>query len=414
MMAGLLIGPSFLGWLMPRASAALFAPASLGPLNALSQLGLGLFMFIVGLRVGSQAFGARRTAAVISVVSIVVPFVLGAALSLVLHDRLAPPAVGIWPFALFIGAAMSITAFPVLARILTAHRLLGTDIGVMAIACAAFDDVTGWLILTGILSLVHVSAPLALVVQMAWLAGYFSIMLLGVRPGLAWMVRRRGFTEGSAGGLALMLIVGLLSAAATDALGVHALFGAFFAGLMMPRALNVDAVVGVVEPVTMTLLVPLFFAFTGLRTSLQLINSPALARDMLAVLATAVVAKGGASAVAARAMGLEWRAAGALGALLNTRGLIELIILNIGLEAGILSPLAFSILVVMALVTTVMTSPLLSLLLPQGAGDSSLLVVARPGGARDQALQRAPIDLAARVDGKAIDEDESPRNLVRR
>jgi Kef-type K+ transport system membrane component KefB len=135
---------------------------------------------------------------------------------------------------------------------------------------------------------------------------------------------------------------------------------------------------------------------------------------MLAVLATAVVGKGGASAVAARAMGLEWRAAGALGALLNTRGLIELIILNIGLEAGILSPLAFSILVVMALVTTVMTSPLLSLLLPQGAIDSSSVVVARPGGARDEALQRAPIDLAARVDGKAIDEDESPRNLVRR
>jgi Kef-type K+ transport system membrane component KefB len=391
----------------------LFAPASLGPLNALSQLGLGLFMFIVGLRVGSQTFGARRAAAVISVVSIVVPFVLGAALSLALHDRLAPPGVGIWPFALFIGAALSITAFPVLARILTAHRLLGTDIGVMAIACAAFDDVTGWLILTGILSLVHVGAPLALVVQMTRLAGYFAIMLLGVRPGLAWMARRRGFPGASAGGLALMLIVGLLSAAATNALGVHALFGAFFAGLMMPPALNVDAVAGVVEPVTMTLLVPLFFAFTGLRTSIQLINSPALARDTLAVLATAVVGKGGASAVAARAMGLEWRAAGALGALLNTRGLIELIILNIGLEAGILSPLAFSILVVMALVTTVMTSPLLNLLLPQGAGDSSLLV-ARPGGARDEALQRAPIDLAARVDGKAIDEDESPRNLVRR
>ena len=408
MVAGLLVGPSFLGWLMPRSAAALFPATSLEPLNALSQVGLVLFMFIVGVRVGSQAtssFANRRVAAVTSVVSIVVPFVLGAALSLALRDRLAPPGVGVWPFALFIGAAMSITAFPVLARILTEHRLLDTDIGRIAIACAAFDDVTGWLILAGILSLVHIGAPLVFVARMAWLAAYFAIMLLGVRPGLAWIARRRRFSGASADGMALMLIVALLSAAATDALGVHALFGAFFAGLMMPRTPNVDAAVGAVEPVTMTLLLPLFFAFTGLRTSIRLIDSPALVRDTVFVLAAAVVGKGGASALAARAMGLEWRAAGALGVLVNTRGLIELVILNIGLEAGILSPLAFSILVVMALVTTFMTSPLLTLLLPE----SALLVV----GDRGEALQRAPIDLAARVGGKAIDKDESPRNLVR-
>lgn len=407
MAAGLLIGPSCFGWLMPRSAAALFPATSLDSLNALSQIGLVLFMFIVGIRVGSQASGVKRgVAAVTSAVSIVVPFALGVALSLTLRDQLAPPGVGEWPFALFIGAAMSITAFPVLARILTDRGLLGTDVGTIAIACAAFDDVIGWLILAGILSLVHIGPPVVFAARIAWLAAYFAVMMLGVRPLVAWMARRRRFSGASADGLALMLLVALLSAAATDALGVHALFGAFFAGLMMPRSPSADAGVRVVEPVTMTLLLPLFFAFTGLRTSVQLINSPALVRDTFAVLATAVIGKGGASAVAARAMGLTWRHAGALGVLVNTRGLVELVILNIGLEAGILSPIAFSMLVVMALVTTVMTSPLLNLLGPPGG---SLLA-----GARGEPLQRAPIDLAARVDGKAIDEDESPRNLVRR
>jgi Kef-type K+ transport system membrane component KefB len=367
MVAGLLVGPSFLGWLMPRFAAALFPPSSLESLNALSQVGLVLFMFIVGVRVGAPASGGkRRVAAVVSAASILVPFTLGVALSLVLYDRLAPPGVGLWPFATFIGAAMSITAFPVLARILTERRLLASEIGQLAIACAAVDDVAGWLILAGILALAHIGPPSALVARMAGLVAYFAVMLLCVRPGLAWIVGRRTFPGTSADGLVLMLIVTLLSAAATDALGVHALFGAFFAGLIMPRSPNVDAVVSAVEPVTMTLLLPLFFGFTGLRTSVRLIDSPMLARDAVLVLLTAVVGKGGASAVAARAMGLEWRAAGALGALMNTRGLIELVILNIGLEAGILSPLAFSILVVMAIVTTFMTSPLLSLLLPEG------------------------------------------------
>jgi len=367
MVAGLLVGPSFLGWLMPRWADALFPSGSLEPLNALSQLGLVLFMFIVGVRVGAPKTGAtRRTAAVMSVVSIVVPFVLGAILSLALHDHLAPAGVGAWPFALFIGAAMSITAFPVLARILQAHQLLDTELGRIAIACAAFDDVIGWLILAGILSVVHMGAPQLIAARVAGLVAYVGTMLLGVRPGLAWWARRRGSSGAMADGLALTLIVVLLSAAATDALGVHALFGAFFAGLMMPKNSNVEASVSLVEPLTRTLLLPLFFAFTGLRTSVRLIDSPALARDAALVLAVAVVGKGGASALAARAMGLPWRAAGALGVLLNTRGLIELVILNIGLEAGILSPLAFSILVVMALVTTIMTSPLLNLLVPAG------------------------------------------------
>jgi K+:H+ antiporter len=224
--------------------------------------------------------------------------------------------VEVWPFALFICAAMSITAFPVLARILSEHRLLDTDVGLIAIASAAFDDVSGWLILAGILSLVHRGPPLAFIMRLTWLIAYFARDDMG-RPALAWIVRRSQLSRPSAETLALMLIVALLSAAATDALGIHPLFGAFFAGLMMPRGVHVDAVVSAVEPVTMTLLLPLFFAFAGLRTSIRLIDSPALVRDTLAVLATAVAGKGGASTVAARAMGLTWRDAVAVGVLLN-------------------------------------------------------------------------------------------------
>ena len=293
------------------------------------------------------------------------PFALGAALGAVLHGRHASPAVGMLPFALFTGAAMSITAFPVLARILTDRNLLAADIGIIAIACAAFDDVAGWLILAGILSLAHDGGGLTVITRMTLFAGYLAIMFLVVRPLLAPVVARRRLRDGFRDVLAPLLLVVLVSAAATDALGIHALFGAFVAGLVMPKDAKLEETLGgAVEPLTASLLLPLFFAIAGLRTSVRLISSPALAGDTLIVLATAVLSKGGASALTARVMGMEWRDACALGALMNTRGLIELVILTIGLEAGILSPVVFSMFVVMALVTTFMTSPILDLLLP--------------------------------------------------
>ncbi len=365
MIAGLLVGPSCLGWIMPSWSEALFPAASLDGLNALSQIGLVIFTFIVGTRIGPRTVTQRRRAAVLSAVSIMVPFALGAALGAVLHGRYASPAVGMLPFALFTGAAMSITAFPVLARILTDRNLLAAEIGIIAIACAAFDDVAGWLILAGILSLAHDGGGLTVIARMTLFAGYVATMFLVVRPLLAAAVARRRLRDGFRDVLAPLLLVVLVSAAATDALGIHALFGAFVAGLVMPKDAKLEETLGgAVEPLTASLLLPLFFAIAGLRTSVRLISSPALAGDTFLVLSTAVLSKGGASALTARVMGMEWRDAWALGVLMNTRGLIELVILTIGLEAGILSPVVFSMFVVMALVTTFMTSPILDLLLP--------------------------------------------------
>ena len=369
MIAGLLLGPSCFGWLMPQTAAALFDPSTLAPLNALSQIGLVLFMFLVGLRLQPKHLGAsRRVAMVTSGTSIAVPFALGVMLASAVHDRLAPAGVGVLPFALFVGAAMSITAFPVLARILLDRDLLSTDIGVIAITCAAFDDVTGWLILGGIMALVSAGdAGRFVAVRSLLFLGYLAFMIVAVRPALRAYARWRGARFGaSVDDLAAILLVTLLSAVATESLGVHALFGAFFAGLMMPRDGEVERVfVERVEPLTMTLLLPLFFAFTGLRTNVQLLDSPALWRDAAIVLGVAVVGKAGASTLASRAMGLTWRDAVSLGTLLNTRGLVELVVLNIGLDLGILSPVVFTMLVLMALITTFMTSPLIARLMPR-------------------------------------------------
>ena len=235
MAAGLMLGPSCFGWLMPRAAAALFAPNTLPALSALSQVGLVLFMFLVGLRLDSPHLDARRRVAIVtSATSIAVPFVLGTLLAVAVHERLSLPGVGRLPFALFIGTAMSITAFPVLARILIDHRLLTTEVGVVAIACAAFDDVTGWMILSGVTALVHATDLQAFIARIVLFAGYLGAMIAIVRPALRWFAHRRGPRFGESEALAIGLLVMAVSAVTTQSLGVHALFGAFFAGLMMP------------------------------------------------------------------------------------------------------------------------------------------------------------------------------------
>lgn len=363
MLAGILLGPSLLGWVSPRLSAWLFPAESLGYLSALSQVGLLLFMFLVGLELDLGVLRGRgRTAVVTSNVSVILPFTLGALLALFLYPRLSQEGVPFLHFALFLGTAMSITAFPVLARILKERGLLNTQLGVVAIACAAVDDVTGWILLAAVVVLVR-SAGVAGVLWLTLLGSlvYVLVMMFVVRRlllRLEGIYERRGFISHNL--LAAILLTVLASAWITEELGIHALFGAFIAGVVMPRKPEfVHALTEKLNDAAVVLLVPIFFAFTGLRTSLGLLNSPVLWLYFGLVMLVAIAGKFGGSALAARWTGMRWREAGALGVLMNTRGLMELVLLNIGLDIGVISPSVFTMLVLMALVTTFMTAPVL-------------------------------------------------------
>jgi Kef-type K+ transport system membrane component KefB len=343
MTAGILLGPSLLGRIAPGALAHLFPAHGLDPLYALSQVGLILFLFAVGQHVRLDEFrGLARSAVIASVSSIVVPFTLGGLLAFPLHRALSSDAVPFPAFVLFMGAAMSITAFPVLARILTERNLLHTRAGTIAISCAAVDDVVAWCLLAGIMAVATPMLP-----RFVGLIAYAAAMLFVVRPLL---VRYRP-------GLASALLVLLASSWTTEALGVHALFGAFMAGLVMPRESDFASKT---ESLITVLLLPLFFAFTGLRTSITLVAGATLWFYCTAIIIVAIAGKLLGCALAIRMTGLPWRESFAVGALVNTRGLVELVILNIGLERGIISPTLFSMMVIMALVTTFMTTPLLA------------------------------------------------------
>lgn len=372
MAAGIALGPSLFGWLAPGAFQVLFAPDSLGGLGSLSDLGLVLFMFMVGLDLDTKSLLKNSRAAIIcSHASIVVPFVLGAALALGLYGHLAPPSASFIGFALFLGAAMSITAFPVLARILEEQGLSKTPLGTLAMATAAIDDVTAWCLLAGIVAIVRGGTG----TEAVWIAIFGSLafaatMWFLVRPRMRAFERR--FADSghvSMDALAALVVVALGAALITESLGVHALFGAFLAGAIMPRAPEfTGAVRRRLESVTVVILLPIFFAVTGLRSHLDLLVGPSLLIDAMLVLAVAVVGKFGGSTIAARTTGMPWRGAFAFGALMNTRGLMELVILNIGLDIGAISPALFSIMVLMAIVTTMMTTPLVRLARPAGAG----------------------------------------------
>jgi len=369
MFAGIMLGPSLLGWLAPHLSSALFPPSSLGNLNALSQIGVVIYMFLVGLALNPAELREHGHAAVLtSHVSIVAPFVLGSALAMFLYPRLSDDSVSFLGFALFMGAAMSITAFPVLARILTDRDMLGTNLGTLAIACAAIDDVTGWCILAYIVAAVrahqHTSVPLW--ATLAGLVGFLLIMLYMVRPLLRRfqkIYKKKHFLSENM--IALMVVVVLVSSVTTEHLGLHLLFGSFLAGAIMPKDRKfIRYIQNKFESVTVVLLLPLFFAFTGLRTSIRLIQGPQMWLFCMMIIVVAIVGKLGGSMIAARAAGRPWRESAGLGVLMNTRGLMELVILNIGLDIGVISPALFSMMVLMALITTFMTAPLLEWICP--------------------------------------------------
>ena len=368
MVAGILLGPSLLGWAAPGVSARLFPAESLGFLNSISQVGLLIFMFLVGLELDPKLLrGKSHTAVVTSHASIVAPFFLGALLSLLLYPRFSDDSVTFTGFALFMGAAMSVTAFPVLARILTERGLTKTRVGAVAIACAAVDDVTAWCILAGVVAVVRSgTGALPLWITLAGSAAFVAVMLGLVRPVLARVegaYHRRGkLTQDLLGGV---LLLGLASAWVTEYLGIHALFGAFLAGAVMPKGERfVHALTDKLEDLTVVLLLPLFFAFTGLRTAFGLVEGAEMWGYAALIILVAVAGKWGGSTLAARFTGMTWREAGAVGVLMNTRGLMELVILNIGLDIGVISPALFAMMVLMALVTTFMTSPLLEWIYP--------------------------------------------------
>jgi Kef-type K+ transport system membrane component KefB len=376
MLAGIALGPSVLGAQMPKLAAMLFPATSLGFINALSQIGLLVFMFLVGLELDTTIVRERgRSAVVISHASIVAPFLLGATLAIALYPTLAGARVSFVGFALFMGAAMSVTAFPVLARILAERRLTRTPIGALAIACAAIDDVTAWCMLAAVVVIVRASgdgatgvgAPLWL--TLAGSAAFVTFMLTAGKRALRVLETRyaaRGRVTQDT--IAVLVLVMLASAWTTERLGIHALFGAFLAGAVSPKGDGfVRALLERFEDVMVVLLLPLFFAFTGLRTEITLIDGASGWLLCALIVAVAVVGKVGGSAVAARATAMPWRDAAVIGVLLNTRGLMELVILNVGLDIGAISRELFAMMVLMALATTIMTTPLIAWLMPSRA-----------------------------------------------
>ncbi len=383
MFAGIMLGPSLLGWVAPRLFSYLFPASSLGFLNALSQVGVIVFMFLVGLGINPRELKKQGHAAVLtSHVSITAPFVLAAFLSLYLYPRLSDDSVAFTNFALFMGAAMSITAFPVLARILAERNMLGSRLGTVAIACAAVDDVTGWCILAYIVVLIRSAhSSTSIWVTVGGLVAFGLIMIYGVRRllrGYERVYKAQGALSENL--LALMLLLVLVSALCTEYLGIHLLFGAFLMGAIMPKQRHfVRYVLDRFETITVTLLLPLFFAFTGLRTNIGLVKGPEMWMYCGLIILVATVGKLGGSTLASWLTGIPLREAVGLGTLMNTRGLMELVILNIGLDIGVISPALFSMMVIMALVTTFMTTPVLSLICPKEFTESVPdKVVARP------------------------------------
>ncbi len=361
-LAGILLGPSLLGRVSPPTLAFLLPPEVVPYLGIIAQVGVILFMFLVGVELDPGLMRNRTQATVaISHASITVPFVLGALLALPLYPRLATRDVPFTAFALFLGVSMSITAFPVLARILTDRGIQRTRLGVIALTCAAVDDVTAWCLLAFVVSFVRAQSGSALATLLLT-AAYLALLLGAVRPAVHRLVRavdHRGMTQAV---MTVTFVALLLSALITEAIGVHAIFGAFVLGVLVPHDSRIARQLREqLEGVVVVLLLPAFFAFTGLRTQVALVQGAGWLLCGL-IIVVASVGKFGGSAAAARLTGLSWRDAAALGVLMNTRGLVELIVLNIGLDLHVLSPALFAMLVLMALVTTMATTPVLALL----------------------------------------------------
>ncbi|MCS7017539.1 MAG: cation:proton antiporter [Cytophagales bacterium] len=363
--AGIVLGPSVVGGIFPELSALLFPPESLKSLQALSQFGLVLFMFIIGMELDISILKRQaQSAIVVSHASILFPYVLGVGLSYFLYVEFAPNQISFTAFGLFMGIAMSITAFPVLARIVQERGLSKTPLGSMVITCAAADDVTAWCILAAVIAIVKAGTAVSALLTILASTVYVAVMLYVVRPFLVKFAEVYASKENiNRTVIAFIFLLLLLSAFITELIGIHALFGAFLAGAIIPHNLHFKEILAEkIEDVSLVLLLPIFFVFTGLRTEIGLLSGGNLWIVCLVVILTAIAGKFLGSAIPARIVGQTWHDSFVIGALMNTRGLMELVVLNIGYELGILSPEIFAMMVLMAVVTTMMTGPALNLI----------------------------------------------------
>ncbi|MDR6403575.1 MULTISPECIES: cation:proton antiporter [Chryseobacterium] len=376
MIAGIVLGPSLFGLYFPELSAFIFPKESLGNLQFLSQIGLILFMYIVGMELDLSVLRKKaHDAVVISHASIIIPFALGVGLSYFIYKEFAPDGIQFSSFALFIAIAMSITAFPVLARIVQERNLHKTKIGTVVITCAAADDITAWCILAAVIAIVKAGSFSGSIFVILMAILYVFIMIKAVRPFLTRIAesqKGKGFISKAL--VAVFFLILIISSYATEVIGIHALFGAFMAGAIMPENVKFrNLFIEKVEDVALVLLLPLFFVFTGLRTQIGLLNDPHLWKIGGFIILTAVTGKFIGSALTARFLKISWKDSLTIGALMNTRGLTELIVLNIGYDLGVLGPELFAMLVIMALFTTFMTGPCLDLINYLFKGKKSML-----------------------------------------
>lgn len=386
---GILLGPSLLGWLWPGAESALFPQSAMPYIGVLGNIGLLAFMFLVGLELDLGSLrGNSRTALAVSQAGIALPLLLGTLLAFAMYGDFAPAGTDKLPFVLFIAVSMSITAFPVLARILTDRGLYRTKVGTLAMASAAVDDVSAWCLLAAVVAVTKSNSPLEAVTTALYAVAFALAMFFVVRPLLTrWAARaERRYADAV---VLVVLFSGLsLAAYATDHIGVHALFGAFLFGVISPRgSRRIEASAARMRAFTVPVLLPLFFVGTGLKTDVSLLGANATQwLWAAAVLAVAVLGKWGGGSLAARLSGRDWRDAMSLGALMNCRGLTELIVLNIGLGLGVIGPELFTILVLMALVTTAMTTPALTWI-RKGADDGQVPPDTAAPGPEEPVLQ---------------------------
>ena len=363
--AGIILGPSVIGMYLPEFSLTIFPAESLGNLQFLSQIGLILFMFVIGMELDLKVLRKRASdAVVVSHASIIIPFALGVGLAYFIYSSFAPESAHFLPFSLFLGIAMSVTAFPVLARIIQERGIHKTRLGTIVITCAATDDITAWCLLAVVIAIVKAGDFISSLFTVGTALSYVLLMIYVIRPFL----KRVGDLHASKENLsksivAIFFLILIISSYITEIIGIHALFGAFMAGAVMPdnakfRGLFIEKI----EDVSLILLLPLFFVFTGLRTEIGLLNDVYMWKITGAIILVAIAGKFAGSAIAARFVGQSWKDSFTIGALMNSRGLMELVVLNIGYDLGVLGPEIFAMMVIMALVTTLMTGPSLDII----------------------------------------------------